>query len=324
MSTVETRTLTLVFLFCLLTLVAIPCSASVTFTSATPQIVTKGDALTLSGNGAGNGTVALWVVGKNYIDRQLILPDARGNYSATFSSDITRQFTRGQYAFVIQDPGADRRLDIEYRVDDNGDIILQNRGKTFADIGARENLKASVVPLISAFSSTAANPNSDDIFIPHYFFVEDPTISFDHIADPATSSLAGVPAGKPLVFSGQTNVNPRDALLGEIRDRSGGQPAGSVTIAVEPGTTVNRWSWKIENPRLSPGTYEVTVWRPNNFVNCSATAFFTVLPPVTETTGAQGNTTGSSPWTSDPLLPVILLLGLALVIASILYASRNR
>ena len=324
MVTVDARTVIPVFLVGLLLLMVLPCTASVTFSSSTPQIITKGDTLSLNGIGATNGTVALWVVGKSYIDRQVLIPDIKGNYTTTINSVDTRQYSRGQYAFVIQDPGPDRRLDIEYRIEDNNDIILQNRGKTFADIGSRENLKASLVPLISAFSSTAANPNSDDIFIPYYFFVEDPSISYDHIADPAKSQLSGVIMGDRIVLAGSTNINPRDMLQAEIRDSSSGALVAETTITVEPGLTVNRWAWILENPKLLPGSYRVTVWRPNAFVNCSESALLTVLPPAVVTTTSGSNTTANTPWTSDPLLPFIIIIGLALVIASILFASRNR
>jgi len=320
----DSRAPILVLLITLVALMVIPCSASLTFSSSTPQIITKGDALSLKGTGAVNGTVALWVVGRNYIDRQILIPDARGNYSLSISSEDTRQYTSGQYAFVIQDPGPDQRLDIEYRVADNGDIILQNRGKTFADIGARENLRASVVPVISTFSSTAANPGADDLFTPYYFVIENPSISFDHISEPASSRLQDAAGWSRIVLEGQTNVNPRDSLRAEIRDLASGAPAASATIAVIPGATVNRWSWVLDDPGIPPGTYRVTVWRPNAFVNCSGSAILNVVPRVSPATTDSGNTTGSIPWTSDPLLPFIILAGIALVIASILFASRNR
>jgi len=314
----------LLLLTCLLPLIAVPSLASVTFSSSTPVIITKGDALSITGVNAVNGTSALWVVGRNYIGREIIIPDSRGNFTLRYKSADTRDYTSGQYAFVVQDPGPDLKLDIEYRIDDNGDIILQNQGRTFADIGARENLRASVVPLISEFSSTAANPGADDVFTPYYFVVENPVISFDHISDPANSRLAGVAGWEPIILEGQTNVNPRDPLRAEIRDRATGALAASATIAVIPGATVNRWRWVLDNPGLPPGTYEVTIWRPDSFVSCSGSATLAVQPPATSTTNTSGNATGSIPWTSDPLLPFIILAGIALVIASILFASRNR
>jgi hypothetical protein len=323
MRTVETRTIPVAVAICLLLLVVVPALASVTFSSSTPQIITKGNTLSITGTGAVNGTAALWIIGRNFIDRQIVIPDAKGNFTYSFTSADTRQYTSGQYAFVIQDPGQNQRLDIEYRVDDNGDIVLQNQGKTFADIGARENLKASVVPLISTFSATAANPGADDIFIPYYFFVEDPSIGFDNIIPSGESPLPDVTAGNTIVFSGPTNLDTHDTLRGEIRDRNSGSLVASATLAIKPGSTENQWSWVLAAPGLSPGSYQVTVWRPNAFVNCSGTAFFTVLP-VPSTTGPAGNATAAFPWAGDPLLPVIILFGIALVVGSILFASRNR
>nr|WP_320161409.1 hypothetical protein [uncultured Methanoregula sp.] len=320
----DTKTIASVLLVCLFSLMVIPGSASVTITSSTPQIITKGDVFSLEGTGAVNGTVALWIVGRNYINRQIIIPDSKGNYSLSINSVDTRQFTSGQYAFVIQDPGPNQKLDIEYRVADNGDIILQNQGKTFADIGARENLKASVVPFISAFSATAANPGADDLFSPHYFFVEDPSVGFDYSAGPGESLLPDVIATNRVALGGPTNIDPRDKLHAEIRDRSRGLLVASSDIPVEPGTTLNHWSWTPENVALPTGSYTVTIWRPNAFVNVSASAFFTVVPSSPGTTGPSGNATITLPWAGDPLLPLIILFGLALVIASILFTSRKR
>jgi len=314
----------LLLLICLLPLIALPASASVAFSSSTPVIITKGDALSITGINAINGTSSLWVIGRNYIGREIIIPDTKGNFSLSLNSAATRDYTSGQYAFVVQDPGPDLKLDIEYRVDDNGDIILLNQGRTFADIGARENLRASVVPLISEFSSTAANPGADDVFTPYYFIVENPSISFDHMSDPVNSRLADVKVGDPIILEGQTNVNPRDSLRAEIRGSENGAPAASANLAVIPGATVNRWRWVLDNPGLPPGSYEVTIWRTDAFVSCSGSAILAVLPGATATTNTSGNTTGSIPWSSDPLLPFIILAGLALVIASILFASRNR
>ncbi|WP_321504245.1 hypothetical protein [uncultured Methanoregula sp.] len=320
----DTRKRIAIIVICLFVLAVFPCSASVTLSSSTPQIIAKGNDLTLTGIGAINGSVALWIIGKNYIDRKVLIPDEKGNFTHYINSVDTRQFTSGQYAFMIQDPGPNRRLDVEYRIADNGDIILQNQGKTFADIGGRENLKVSVVPLISAFSSTAANPVADDIFIPDYFFVEDPSVWFDHLIEPIESRLPDVIAGNAIMLDGPTNLDRHDTLHAEIHERSSGTLVASSNLPVESGEALNRWSWTIESPGLSPGTYDVNLWRPNAFVNCTASAFFTVLPSAPATTVPESNTTAAFPLANDPMLPFIILFGLALVIASILFASRNR
>jgi hypothetical protein len=319
----KSRIVSLVVIISFLSLLISPCLASVTFSSSTPQIIAKGNDLIVKGTDATNGTVALWVVGRSYIDRRVIIPDIKGNYIHTISSEDTRQFASGQYSFVIQDSGPNRKLDVEYRIDDNGDILLQNQGKTFADIGARENLKASLVPLISAFSATA-NPSTDDIFSPYYFFVEEPSIGFDYTSASGEGRLPDAVAGNPVILGGPTNLAPHEVLHAEIRDRASGSLAASADFSVQPGPTVNRWSWTIDTPRLLPGTYDVSIWRPNAFVNSSGSAFFTVISSVPETT-VTGNTTAAEfPWSHDPMLPFLILFALALVIASIIYTSRNR
>jgi len=321
---VDTGKSIVIILICILALLVFPGSSAVTLSSSTPQIIAKGNDLSLTGTGAINGSVALWIIGRNYIDRQVLIPDEKGNFTHYINSVDTRQYSSGQYAFVIQDPGPNRRLDIEYRIADNGNIILQNRGKIFADIGARENLKANLVPLISAFSSAAANPAADDIFIPDYYFVEDPSVWFDHILEQGESRLPDVIAGSPVLLGGQTNLAPHEMLRAEIRDRISGNVAASAEIPVEPGSSVNRWSWALDSPNFLPGTYIVTLWRPNAFVNCSASAFFTVLSPAPRSPAPVNNTMDNIPWSRDPLLPFIIIIGLALVIASIFIASRNR
>ncbi len=324
MRPVKIRSLSLAVLVCLLLLTIGYGSAAVTFSSSTPQIIAKGNDLTLKGTGATNGTVALWIVGRDYIDRIVLIPDIKGNYIHTISSEDTRQFTSGQYSFVIQDSGPNGKLDVEYRVADNGDIILQSQGKTFADIGARENIKANLAPLISAFSATATNPPTDDIFTSHYFFVEDPSIGFDHTSASGEGQLPDVTAGNPVILGGPTNLAPHEMLHAEIRDRTSGALAASADFSVQPGPTVNRWSWTVEAPGLPPGSYEARIWRPNAYVNCSGSSFFTVVSQVTATTAPGNSTAAAYPWSQDPNLPFLILFGLALVIACILYTLKNR
>ncbi len=99
-------------LFVVLLLAIVPVEASLSFSTSSPQTIAKGDTVTIVGTGATNGTVTLWIIGRNYFRISTAVPDTTGKFAITVRPEDTVQFSSGQYAFVIQDrvPTGDRRL----------------------------------------------------------------------------------------------------------------------------------------------------------------------------------------------------------------------
>src|SRR5208337_5466728 len=117
-------------------LVGLPASAALTAVTSSPQTIVKADTVTLSGTGAQNGSVTLWIVGRNYFATKTTTPDKKGNFTFIIKPEETTRFSSGDYAFLIQDPGADRTFEIGPLLWNDGSMRLTDRGKVIANIGA--------------------------------------------------------------------------------------------------------------------------------------------------------------------------------------------
>ena len=95
-----------IVLVIMLAIVATPATAAVYFNTSAPGIITKGDPFSISGTGAVNGTVAVWIVGRDHFEVLTTAPDRHGNFSITIKPSATDIFSSGQYAILYQDPGA--------------------------------------------------------------------------------------------------------------------------------------------------------------------------------------------------------------------------
>ena len=96
----------------LLAIIVIPVTAAVYYSTSAPGIITKGDSFSVSGTGAVNGTVGIWIVGRDHFEVMTSAPDRHGNFSITIKPSATDSFSSGQYAIVFQDPGANGVLEI--------------------------------------------------------------------------------------------------------------------------------------------------------------------------------------------------------------------
>jgi len=71
----------IVILVLFLTVIAAPVTAAVYFTTSAPEIITKGDPFSISGTGAVNGTVGIWIIGRDHFEVLTSTPDRHGNFS---------------------------------------------------------------------------------------------------------------------------------------------------------------------------------------------------------------------------------------------------
>ncbi|MFA5331083.1 MAG: hypothetical protein WC342_01785 [Methanoregula sp.] len=250
-------------------LVAAPAAAGPAFVSSSPQTIAEGDAFTIAGTGATNGSVAVMAFGRNYFHTFAATPDSQGNYSIALSSSDTRAFQSGQYAFVILDPGADRQFEIAGTVSGTGNISITDRGVPVADLGPVRDLGPGVQPAVAVLLEVSKRPGIDDIVTPEFFFVELPFIRFSGMTDPATGLL--VPDRSTdgrLLFAGTTNMGTENTLTAEIYNLTTGTHVISVPVsAIVPGTgaepainkVMNSWTFELDPSRLEPGEYYVDV-----------------------------------------------------------------
>ncbi len=263
----------------LLACMALPVTASVYYTSSANQIITKGDAFSVSSTSAKNGPVAIWIIGRNYFDTLSVTPDREGNFSVTLKPTTTEKFSSGQYAVVIQDPGPNGRMEIESGTDSSGNLTIMSRGKIIEKIGDRKDLKGNVQPVVAYLLDAVNLQGVDDSFLPEYFFVEEPSVHFDQMDSVFKSQLFNQITGEKLVISGTTNMGPENSLRTHIYNRDTNGLVISNTIPIEGGVKINRWSYQIEAPGLPQGNYYITVgWTKSNPTSTGMANFDVVNP----------------------------------------------
>jgi len=260
--------------------IVLPASAAVYYSTSTPQIITKGDAFTVSGTGAENGTVALWVIGRNYFEVRSTAPDRHGNFSILFKPTETVKFSPGQYAIVLQDPGPSGIMEIEAGKDSARNLTIMNKGKIIIR-GTKENLQGNVEDETEALVATATLQGVDDTFLPKYFFVEEPAVHFNEIIPASGSRLPDLVSGQAVRITGTTNMGRENTLEAELRLAGAGTPVLIKDLAIVYGHSLNTWSYVLDEPGLEPGNYEISVgWTKSNKTG-TGMAKFSVRPEET-------------------------------------------
>ena len=109
----------------LFALMIIPAAADLTCVPNCPYIIAKGDTFTINWTGMNNGTATVMVIGRNHFHTLTAVPDAHGVFSVTLIPEVTRNFSSGQYALVVQDPGANGKFEIGTRLSETGHILVK-------------------------------------------------------------------------------------------------------------------------------------------------------------------------------------------------------
>ena len=303
--------------------IALPASAAIYYSTSTPQIITKGDIFSVSGTGAENGTVALWVIGRNYFEVRTTAPDRHGNFSIPFKSTETEKFTTGQYAIVLQDPGPSGIMEIEAGKDSTRNITIMNRGKIIIR-GAKENLQGNVEDETHALVSAASLQGVDDIFLTDYFFVEEPSVHFNEIIPASGSRLPNIISGQAVRITGTTNMGTENTLVAELRRAGSGTPVLTKNLPIVYGHSLNTWSYSLDEPGLDTGNYELSVgWTKSNKTGTGTAKFsvspkeMTPPPPVIIPTEV-----GDLPLPRG--LDTLLVLGIIFVFAVVLYTVGKK
>jgi hypothetical protein len=311
----------IVILVLLLAIIATPVTATVYFTSSTPGIITKGDPFSVSGTGAVNGTVGIWIVGRDHFEVLTSAPDRQGNFSITIKPSATDRFSSGQYAIVYQDPGASGVLEIEGGTDVNGNLAVMNRGKIVARLGLRRELGGNVRRVVDQILYTSSIPGIDDTFQEEYFFVEEPAVHFDKLIPASGFRLPDQIMGERIVISGTTNIGTENTLSTEIRTRNTNELVMEKTIPVTAGPRMNTWTWDLDAPGLPPGDYELTVgWAKSNTTGKGS---FTVKYPVSPSSSPVMPRDELIPQQDDYTFPVLVACSLIVLAIVLYYAGQE-
>ena len=311
-----------VILVLLLAIIAAPVTAAVYFTTSAPGIITKGDTFSISGTGAVNGTVGIWIVGRDHFEVLTTAPDRHGNFSITIKPSATDRFSSGQYAIVFQDPGASGVLEIEGGTDVNDNLVVMNRGKIVTRLGHRQDLGENIRPIVGQILSASSIPGMDDIFHEEFFFVEEPAVFFNNLIPASGLRLPDQITGERIVISGTTNIATENTISTEIRTRNTKELVTEKTIPVIAGYPMNTWTWDLDAPGLPPGDYELTVgWVKSN---TTVKGVFTVKYPAPPLSLPAGKPVGEKiSRLDDYTFPVLVACSLIVLAIVLYYAGRE-
>jgi hypothetical protein len=301
-----------------------PAAASVYFTSSTPQVITKGDTFSVSGTGAMNGTVALWIIGRNYFEIRSTAPDRHGNFSFVLKPTETEKLTGGQFIVIVQDPGPDGAMEIEPGKDSTGNLTIMNRGKIIAWLGAREDISGKLPTIADTLSFATGIQGVDDSFLTNSFFVEEPATYFDQII-PGTDTLPGQISGETIVITGTTNVGTENTLRAELHNRDTDEMVTEKAIPIVAGDEVNHWTCTFDSPGLQPGNYDLSIGGMKSNTSDMRSAEFPVVraPGPSEPSGPPMTMPSAAPQLPQGL-DTLLIIGIIFVLMLILYTVLKR
>jgi hypothetical protein len=213
----RSRGLNIVILLVLMVFLSLPASAALTVVTSGSQTIAKADTVTLTGTDAQNGSVTLWIVGRNYFDTKTATPDKKGNFAFVIKPEESNKFSSGEYVFLIQDPGADRSFEIAPLLWSDG-IRIADQGKVITNIGQKSSFRADIDPVAATILNTSEQPGVDDIFTQYYFYVEEPYMRFNRVNEGGSGKLPDQTTGEAILITGTTNVGPENLLKVEIRN----------------------------------------------------------------------------------------------------------
>lgn len=270
------RGLNTVILLLLMVFLSLPASAALTVVTSGSQTIAKADTVTLMGTDAQNGSVTLWIVGRNYFDTKTATPDKKGNFTFVIKPEESNKFSSGEYVFFIQDPGADKSFEIAPLVWSDG-IRIADQGKVITNIGLKSSFRADIGPVAATIHNISKLSDVDDLFTPYYFYVEEPYMRFNRVSESGSGKLPDQTTGEALLITGTTNVGPENLLEVEIRNATSNDLITSQTVQVERGSNANQWTYSLDEPGLPAGSYVVTVGEQKYTTSGSASAQLTIL-----------------------------------------------
>jgi hypothetical protein len=305
----------------LLAMLITPVTATLYVTSSAPGIITKGDTFTLSGTGAVNGTVGIWIVGRDHFEVLTTAPDRHGNFSITIKPSATDMLSSGRYAIIFQDPGSGGILEIGGGTDVNNSLVVMNKGKIVTRLGDRRDLGENIRQVAREILSSSSIPGVDDNFQPEYFFVEEPAVFFDRLIPASGFRLPDQITGEHIVISGTTNIGTENTISTEIRMQNTGEIVTGKTIPVMAGNPMNTWSWDLDAPGLPPGEYELTV--RGSISNTSGKGVFTVKYPAPPLSSPGKPTNEKTHPQDDYTFPIFVACSLIVLAIVLYYAGRD-
>jgi trimeric autotransporter adhesin len=267
-----------------------------TLTVTIPQIVAKGDPITIKGFAEGQPSkgVAIWIMGTNYAKRITSSVYSDSSFSYDLTGAMTRDMSAGQYFVIVQHPMQNGQFDIVLNSDETTVSNLQlgngSDGTQIFTFGGSGSLQGS--DAANALVKAIEDPNVDDMYTKAYFTIGNPIITIDRIGDKYT--------GDQFYITGQTNLNidtklTIDAISSTFtptnKSESGEFSGASVitnVITDNNNTGYNKFAVLIDTSTFKPDEYIVTVSAIGNDVTATTSFLVKIGPrPVTERATVQ-------------------------------------
>ncbi|MDE4907852.1 DUF3821 domain-containing protein [Methanogenium marinum] len=237
------------------------------FVTATTSSATvaRGDDLYITGNAEGDPTpgIAIWILGKNLVNRQTETVEDNGAFEYKFTGTDT--LAAGQYFVVVQHPMYNDQFDLDTVVAGGVtyvyrpvlDPFVLNPLFILEGTGSLQGSDAATA-LVAAMDS----PDIDDTYYKLTFMIEEPWIMIDAIGDQYV--------GETFTISGTTNLAVGDSLIVEAtsssfkptdKSQSGAFSGSSGTVLVTAGDKdgMNTWEFAVDASSFTPDEYIVTV-----------------------------------------------------------------
>jgi hypothetical protein len=129
------------------------------------QDTANGKIVTIAGTAGGHppAGIAVWIIGPEYSDRVVVMPDAKGSWSYDIDSTATH-LLNGTYHVFAEHPSADEAFDFDL----NGDYLFNNviRSNIFT---FRGNGRLYGEAAYTAFTAAINGPRDDDVIVPASF-----------------------------------------------------------------------------------------------------------------------------------------------------------
>jgi len=286
--------------------------------------VAQGDSVHFRGVAEGQPSqgVAVWIMGKNYANRQTESVNDDGTFDYEVDGAVTSTLTSGQYFVVIQHPMYNDEFDVIVQ----GDYVVgayPTRWSQLFKLFGTGSLQGS--DAANALTVELDNTAIDDTYTKIQFLVEVPEIK----VVPITEKMVG----DKFEVKGTTNLAVDDELLVEIysssfgptpKDTSGEFSGVSGTVTVVKGTEgFNTWSFPVDTITFKPdeyivqvsaiglqGTQDVTATSLFNIAAFVPTTVLTTPSPTTAVTKVQTTSPTLVPITAPGFGALVVLIGL--------------
>jgi PGF-CTERM protein len=304
---------------------------------ASQSTVAQGDKLYIRGVAEGQPSVgvAIWIMGKNYVDYSTQSVNSDGTFEDEIDGAITSGQTSGQYFVVVQHPMYNDRFDVYPQANGGypwryvvGPYPIQGAENIIFTLQGPGSLQGS--DAANALTVALDNPSVDDTYTKLQYLIEVPEINIV----PITQKVVG----DKFNIQGTTNLAVDDEILVEVysssfgptpKETSGEFSGSSGTVKVVQGTQgFNTWSFPVDTTTFKPDEYivtasaigletaqDITATTLFNVVEFVPTTVPTTVPPTTvvNTTPPTTVPTTVPPTTTPGFGALVALIGLGAV-----------